>query len=350
MSQSIKASLVLTVTAMIWGFAFVAQRSGVEHVGPFLFNGTRCVMGAIVLFIVVWIQKHWWNVRQAKKALAAQPLEPSAEPPAESTLASKSSFRESSLVKRLWADPSIRGGLFCGLALFAGSTCQQVGLVTTPASQSGFLTVMYVVLVPIFGFFVGQRTRWTAWVSVGISLTGLYLLCVKDGLHIASGDLILLLGACFWTVHIIVVDRTVRRAQVFRLSSVQFLTAGVLSLLCSLFLDRFFTHGEPILQSLLAVWPQLVYVGVLSSGIGFTMQAIGQRHAPPAVAAIVMSLESVFAFLGGVLLLHEVMTGRELIGCALVFIAVLVAQIVPRSKTAPPPESSAESEREKAAI
>ncbi|MDR0848825.1 MAG: DMT family transporter [Propionibacteriaceae bacterium] len=327
-SNSIKASLVLTVTAMIWGFAFVAQRSGVEHVGPFLFNGTRCVLGAVVLFVVMWVQGRFVAARQARQELAAGSAD-SPEP-----TPSRLSTPRLPLIKRLWADTSIRGGIWCGLALFAGSSCQQVGLVTTPASQSGFLTVMYVVLVPIFGLMIGQKTRWTAWVSVAISLVGLYLLCVKDGLHIASGDLILLLGACFWTVHIIVVDRTVKRAQVFRLSCVQFLTAGVLSLAASLFLDHFFTHGEPTWQGLVQVWPQLVYVGVLSSGIGFTMQAIGQRHAPPAVAAIVMSLESVFACIGGVLLLGERMTGRESLGCALVFIAVLVAQIVPKSASA----------------
>jgi drug/metabolite transporter (DMT)-like permease len=208
-------------------------------------------------------------------------------------------------------------------------------LVFTTASKAGFLTALYIVLVPVLGLFLGHRARWTTWLAVGLSAVGLYLLSATGQFSIALGDLVVIAGALFWAAHILAIDRFVRRADVWRLSCGQFLVAGTVSLAVAPLADRWFTPADagPLGPALWQALPAVLFVGVISSGIAFTGQAFGQRGAPPAAAAVIMSLEAVFATIGGYLFLDERLTAREGLGCALMLASVLLAQ-VPRRRPA----------------
>jgi len=292
------SSLALGLASVIWGFAFVAQRLGMDHIGPFLFNGLRNLLGAATVWLVLCLRERRWA-----------PL-----------LAGSGGWRRS---------PVIRGGLVCGLALFAASNLQQAGLVEVEAAKAGFLTTLYIVLVPLIGLALGHRAGWNIWVACGLAVAGLYLLCLTAALTIAPGDLVVLAGAVCWAVHILGVGWAVRQADAFRLCVFQFLVCAVLSLLVWPVADPRFVvvpAGE-LGPALLAVLPALAFAGLLSSGVAFTCQAVGQRAAPPAVAALIMSLEAPFATLAGCTILGESLTGREALGCGLMFAAVLTAQL-----------------------
>jgi drug/metabolite transporter (DMT)-like permease len=311
-SAAVKSTLILSVASLIWGFAFVAQRLGMEHVGPFFFNGTRTVLGALTVWLVVCLLE-----RRAAPLIA-----------------------DARSVKTAWRDSAtLRGGVLCGLALFAASNFQQVGLVYVEAAKAGFLTTLYIVLVPLAGLFFGRRGRWNIWTAVAISAIGLYLLCLTAGNTIAIGDLIVLLGAACWTVQILLVDHFVNRADVFRMCAVQFLTCGLLSLAVFPFADGAFVAWSwaTLPGEFWAAIPAILFAGVLSSGVAFTCQALGQKTAPPAVASLVMSLEAPFATLAGFTLLHERFTPREAIGCVFMFAAILIAQLPQKQAAEPGP-------------
>ncbi|MDR2355560.1 MAG: DMT family transporter [Clostridiales Family XIII bacterium] len=301
MNNAIKSTSILTLTAMIWGFAFVAQRSGMEHVGPFFFNGVRTMLGALTLIVFLTIQS---GARRG-----ANGGKPAVFPRAER--------------KTL-----LQGGLLCGLVLFAGSNFQQIGLVFTTASKAGFITTLYIILVPIFGIFLKHRTHWNTWVGVLLATVGLYCLCITESFSIDPGDLVILFGAAFWAIHILVIDRFVRRTDAIRLSCVQFIVCGAFSLAVMPFADAHFMTAPTLsLESIVAVLPAILYTGVLSSGAGFTLQAVGQKYANPTAASIIMSTEAIFGVIGGFLLLGERFTGREMLGCVLMFAAVILAQL-----------------------
>jgi drug/metabolite transporter (DMT)-like permease len=215
----------------------------------------------------------------------------------------------------------------CGSVLFAGSDFQQVGLVFTTASKAGFITALYIILVPIFGIFLRHKTRWNTWAAVLLAAVGLYCLCLTESLAIAPGDLVILIGAAFWALHILVIDHFARRVDVIKLSCMQFTVCGVLSLIAMCFADRYFSPAAFSLGSLIPILPAVLYTGVLSSGVGFTLQAVGQKYANPTAASIIMSTEAVFGVVGGFLLLGERFTQREFLGCILMFAAVILAQI-----------------------
>jgi drug/metabolite transporter (DMT)-like permease len=202
--------------------------------------------------------------------------------------------------------------------------------VFTTASKAGFLTALYIVLVPILGIALRHRTHWNTWVSVLIAGAGLYLLCVSDGFSVEPGDAITLAGAFFWACHILVIDHFVgglSRRDVMRLCIVQFVVASLLSLVAAVFFDRLFVAGALSIEGLAAALPVILYAGVLSTGVAFTLQAIGQQGLAPSAASIVMSLEAVFSVLGGMLILGETLTGRETFGCVALFIAVILSQL-----------------------
>jgi drug/metabolite transporter (DMT)-like permease len=222
----------------------------------------------------------------------------------------------------------LQGGLLCGLVLFAGSNFQQIGLVFTTASKAGFITALYIVLVPIFGIFLRHKTHWNTWTGVLLAAAGLYFLCITESLSIDPGDLVILFGAAFWAVHILVIDRFVRRTSAIRLSCIQFIVCGALSLAIMPFADsHLMTMPALSLEGVRAALPAILYTGVLSSGAGFTLQAVGQKYANPTAASIIMSTEAIFGVIGGFLLLGERFTGREMLGCVLMFAAVILAQL-----------------------
>jgi drug/metabolite transporter (DMT)-like permease len=318
------SSSILAFTAFLWGMGFVSQRVGMEHVGPFFFSGVRMILGAAIIAGVVVVMK---QVQRRAPGKPAIPIEEMAQPPAK-------------------IGELLKGGLICGVILFFAGNFQQVGLVFTTASKSGFLTALYIVLVPILGIFLKHKTHWNTWVSVLVAAAGLYFLCITEGFRIKPGDLVLLIGAIGWASHILAIDHFVSKfgqTDMIKLSSLQFLFAGVFAFICAPFADHYFVPEPLTMANIQAAMIALLYAGIISTGAGFTLQAVGQRYANPSAAAILMSLESVFAVVGGMIILHERMSGREILGCGLLFLAVILAQLpVGDVKAATSPSASSE--------
>lgn len=283
--KALRAELLLLLTAIIWGFAFVAQRVGMEHVGPFTYNGVRFVLGALSLLPLLWMNRR-----------AVAPI----------------SHGDRRLI---WG-----GGLLAGLLLFAGASLQQVGIVYTTAGKAGFITGLYVVIVPLVGLFWGHRTPWSTWVGAMAATTGLFLLTMTDDLTLGSGDGLVLIGAFFWSAHVLAIGRLSQRIEPLLLSCLQFVVCAVLSLAVAI------TAESISLNGLRAAAQPILYGGILSVGVAYTLQVVAQRDTPPAHAAILLSLETVFAALGGVWLLNETLSGRGIVGCILMFAGMLLSQ------------------------
>jgi drug/metabolite transporter (DMT)-like permease len=298
--KAFKAEALLLLAAIIWGAAFVAQRVGMDHVGPFTYNGVRFLLGAVSLLPLLWIGRR-----------SGPLIRPGGE-------------------RLTWL-----GSLLAGLILFAGASLQQVGIVHTTAGKAGFITGLYVVIVPLLGLLWGHRTPWGAWIGALLAVAGLYLLTMSDQLTVTRGDGLVLIGAFFWAGHVLVIGWLAGRSvEPVLLACLQFIVCGVLSLAVAV-------ASEPITLDGLqgAAWP-ILYGGLLSVGVAYTLQVVAQRDAPPAHAAIILSLETVFAALAGWLLLNETLAGRGLIGCGLMFAGMLLSQLV-LGKAAPPPTEPA---------
>jgi len=289
--DSLRSDSLLLLSAAIWGFAFVAQRAGMEHLGPFLFNGVRFALGGLVLLPFIL----------RRRGRGATPA-PSGR------------------------GPLLRDGALAGLVLFGGATLQQWGIVTTSAGKAGFITGLYVILVPILGLFLGQSTRRVTWLGAALAIVGLYLLSVRGGFRMAGGDLLVFAGAFFWALHVQLIGRFVTRQDALTLASTQFFTVSLLSLAAA---GLFETWSGPALMN--AAGP-LLYAGLASTGIAYTLQVVAQRRAHPSHAAILLSLEAVFAVLGGWMLLHERFGAREFAGSALMLTGMLVSQLRFRRK------------------
>jgi drug/metabolite transporter (DMT)-like permease len=288
--RMLKADGLLLLTAGIWGFAFVAQRVGMEHVGPFGFNGVRFALGCLVLLPPLF--------RNGLRAGNPSPRHPG-----------------------LLSLPCLGGGLLAGLVLFGGASFQQVALVYTTAGKAGFITGLYVVLVPVIGIAFGHRTHAGTWIGTLLAAVGLCLLSVTEQLSFAPGDLLVLVGACFWAAHVLLIGWLSPRQDPLTLAFVQYAACAALSLIVS-------AAGEPnSVGGYLSAAIPILYGGVLSVGVAYTLQVVAQKEAKPAHAAIILSLEAVFAALGGWLLLGEILTPRGMLGCALMFCGMLVSQL-----------------------
>ncbi len=291
MGTKLKGSIMLLIAALIWGTAFVAQSEGMEYVEPFTYGGIRTIIGGIVLLpLVVFMRK-------------SRSFSPENKP--------KPSLKSTAI-----------GGVICGCVLFAASSLQQIGMTETSAGKAGFITALYIVIVPVLELLIYRRTKLKVWICVVMAGIGFWLLCIKDGFRIETGDLIILCCAVFFAVHIMVVDKfSSDTIDPVMLSCIQFFTAGTLMIICM------FIFESPSLDAIWQAKYTILYAGVMSSGIAYTLQILGQRHAEPASAVLIMSLESVFAALSGWLILGERLTMKELIGCAVVFIAVVCVQV-----------------------
>ena len=298
MNRQIRGSIMLFMTALIWGTAFVAQKSGMDTVSPVAFNGIRTLIGAVSLLPVIAIM----NMRQGAKA--------------ENTKEQK---------KLLWI-----GGVCCGLFLMAAGNVQQIGICYTTAGKTGFITALYVILVPLMGLLLGKRIRPIFWACVAASAVGLYLLCIpaEGGFgNINKGDIIVFICAFLFAGHILCIDYFSPKVDGVKLSCIQFFVAGGVSCILMLFIDPALGYTLPTLSDLQAGWFPLFYAGVMSCGVAYTFQVVAQADVNPTLASMLLCLESVFAVLAGAVLLGEGMGLREIIGCVLMFAAILVAQL-----------------------
>ena len=298
--QTLKSDGLLLFTATIWGFAFVAQRVGMDYVGPFSFNGIRFALGGLVLIPFILKQN--------------RPGGPKAVPVVEPRFGK-----------------ALPGGCLAGVILFAGASLQQMGLVYTTAGNAGFITGLYVVIVPILGAFFKVRANSGTWIGALLASVGLYLLSITDQFTIAFGDLLVLAGAVFWAMHVLVIGWLSPVTDPLKLAFIQFMVCSVLSLITA-------TVVETIaIRSVLQAAVPILYGGVLSVGVAYTLQVVAQRSAHPAHAAILLSLEAVFAALGGWIMLGERLSARGLTGCGLMLAGMLISQLWGLIKLGPVP-------------
>ena len=290
--QTVQSDALLLLTAIIWGFAFVAQRVGMEYVGPFTFNGIRFALGSLVLLPFV--------LRNTRSKPTAESLP-------------KSGAERAGML--------LLGGGLAGIALFAGASLQQVGLVFTTAGNAGFITGLYVVIVPILGLLFKQRTHFGTWLGALLAAVGLYFLSVTDRFGIAWGDFLVLVGAFFWAVHVLIIGWFSPRLNPLRLALVQFAACSVFSMITAVLLEDITLVG--IRQAAIPI----LYGGALSVGIAYTLQVVAQQNSHPAHAAILLSLEAVFAAVGGWLILAETLSARGLLGCLLMLVGMLLSQL-----------------------
>lgn len=291
MKQQIKSSLILLLTATIWGVAFVAQSVGMEYIGPFTFNAIRCVLGGLVLIPVILVLKK-------KKETGAE-------------------NQEKEDKKTLWA-----GGIACGVILCIASNLQQFGIMEASVGKSGFFTALYIVMIPVIGIFIGKRPGIKLWFCVALAVVGMYLLCMKDGsFTIERADIMLLLCALVFSFHILVVDYFSPKVDGVKMSCIQFFVCGVLSAVGMLFTET------PDISNIQAAWLPLLYAGFLSCGVGYTLQIVGQKGINPVIASLIMSLESVISALAGWVILGQVLSPKEILGCILMFVAIIITQI-----------------------
>jgi drug/metabolite transporter (DMT)-like permease len=295
---ALRADLVLLLTAAIWGFAFVAQRAGMASIGPFTFNAVRYALGALSLLPFVLVRS-----RKSPFIEAAPGSGPSR-------------------LRRLVVYP-----LITGTVMFAGASLQQLGLVTTTAGNAAFITSLYVVLVPLLGLFAGRKVGPWGWIAAILSVAGLYLISVGGSLKVSPGDIFVLFGALFWAFHIIVIDRFAGRTDAMTLSAGQFLVCAVYSLLGALLFDPPTAGG--LLHGIKAAALPLAYGGILSCGVAFTLQIVGQRRARPSHASIIMALEGLFGAIGGILFLGEPLGLRLAVGGALMLGGAVLSQLEP---------------------
>lgn len=288
--NAVSSDFILLLAAIIWGFAFVAQRIGMEYVGPFTYNGVRFALGTLVVIPILFIR-----IRKKREL-----IHPGLSIPQ-------------------WK--IIAGSIGTGVLLFGGVAFQQVGLQYTTAGKAGFITGLYVVLVPICGLLIGRQMRWPMWTGAILSLIGLYFLSISGNFTIDRGDLFVLICAIFFTFHVLFIAWLSPLMDSFALAVIQFSVCTVLNLIVA-----FLTETVQV-SSILQAWIPIAYGGALSVGIAYTLQVVAQKTAHPAYASIILSLEAVFAVIGGSMILHETLTQRMLLGCGLMLSGMVMAQI-----------------------
>lgn len=294
MTLKTRNTLFLFITAFIWGTAFVAQRVGLDYLPPMCFNGLRTLLGGVVLLPCIFLL----DLRKPKEQ--RRPLLPIKK---DKTL--------------------LKGGLLCGLLLGLAGNLQQSGMVYISAGKSGFITAFYIILVPIYGLLLRRRVPGVTWLGVILALTGLYLLCIKESFTIGVGDGLVFCCAVVFAAHIMVIDHFSPLVDGVRMSCLQFFVAGLGSLILSLLVE------DIPWQLVLPAWKPLLYSGVLSCGVAYTLQVVGQNGVEPTVASLILSLESVFSALAGWVVLHESFSPREGLGCVLMFVAIILVQLAP---------------------
>ena len=296
-----KNSLLLLLTSFIWGVAFVAQSVGGEAVGCFTFNGVRSLIGAFVLIPVIYFLDN-----QKKKELG----------------------EEKFLEQKGDSKTLLLGGVCCGVMLCIASNFQQFGISFTTVGKAGFITAMYILIVPILGLFMKKKVGVKVWLGVVLATIGLYMLCMtSESFSLSKGDFLVLICAGFFSLHILIIDYFSPKVDGVRMSCIQFFVCGIISVIIA------FIFESPSFSAILSGWLPILYAGVLSCGVAYTLQIVGQKNMDPTVASLILSLESVFSVLAGWLILNQTMTLREFSGCGLMFLAIILAQLPDRMKT-----------------
>lgn len=291
---NLRSSALLLLTACIWGVAFVAQSVGMEYVGPFTFNFVRSILGGLVLIPCIFFLK------REKKAKAEKVSEEE---------------------KKAQRKTLLAGGICCGVALCLASNFQQIGIQYTTVGKAGFITACYIVIVPVIGLFMKKKCSPMIWLSVLLAVVGLYLLCINEQFSIGYGDILVFVCAILFSVHILIVDYFSPKVDGVKMSCIQFLVCGLLSGIAMLFAE------QPQLSAVLLAWKPIAYAGIMSCGVGYTLQIVGQKGMDPTIASLILSLESCISVLAGWLLLGQTLSMREGLGCVTMFAAIILAQL-----------------------
>lgn len=289
-SKLLSGSLLLFLAACIWGVAFVAQSVGMDYMGPFTFNGARFLIGGIVLSPLVFVRM------QKKKGTE----------------------------DALTAGITLKGGICCGLAICAASAFQQIGIMHTTVGKAGFITTLYIILVPVFGLFLHKKVAGKVWLAAVVAAVGLYLLCINESFSVGKGDTLIFICAVLFSIHILVIDYFSPKTDGVVLSCIQFYTAGIICTIAAFILE------QPSWEQMVRGAVPLLYAGVMSCGVAYTLQVVGQKNTEPTVASLILSMESVVSVLAGWVILGQALTGKELFGCVLVFAAVILVQMPAR--------------------
>lgn len=298
-----KNTFLLFLTAFIWGVAFVAQSVGMDYVGPWTFNASRFIIGAVFLIPCIAFLDALKKKETASSGISSEESAPKD-------------------TKTL-----LIGGLCCGIAIAVASTLQQYGISMTTVGKAGFITALYIVIVPILGIFLKKKPRLIIWVSVVLALAGLYFLCMTDSLSFSKGDTMVLLCALVFSLHILIIDYFSPKVDGVRMSCIQFFVASIICGIPALILEH------PQFSSLVAAWAPILYAGILSCGVAYTLQIVAQKNYDPTIASLILSLESVFSVLAGWVILHQALSPREILGCVLVFIAIILVQLPEKKKS-----------------
>lgn len=280
--------LLLLLTATIWGTSFVAQSVGMDYVEPFTFNGIRSIMGGLVLLPFIYVNDRRTNKNKDEKG-----------------------------DKKLW----LIGGIICGIVLCAASNIQQIGIKYTSVGKAGFITAMYIVIVPLIYIFIKKKFKWLTFISIPIAVAGLYMLCINEQMSFSRGEFLILICSVLFAIHIIIIDYLSPRTDGVKIACVQFFVCGVISLIIMCFIEH------PDINAIFNVWKPLCYTGILSCGVAYTLQIIGQKGVDPTAASLILSLESVISVLSGWLILHEELSLKEIVGCLFMAVAIVLVQI-----------------------
>ena len=313
-THKLRNTFFLFLTAMIWGAAFVAQSVSMDYIGPFTFICLRSVIGGLFLIPVIIVLD---GIRKKSQNESANVVS------SENTLHNIEMDIETEEKQRLsWKNKQlIEGGIVCGIFLFFANCFQQTGIQYTTVGKAGFITTFYIIIVPVVGLFFKKYCGILTWIGVVIALAGLYFLCITEKMTIQRGDALILCCSFLYTGQILAIDHYNPFVDGVKMSCIQFLTGGMLGAICM------FLFESPNMAMILNAAGPILYTGIMSTGVGYTLQILGQKGLNPTVAALIMSLESVFSALSGYLFLHQLLTTRELIGCVLMFIAIVLAQL-----------------------
>ena len=313
-----KNSCLLFLAALIWGCAFVAQSVAMDYIEPFTMNGIRCLIGSAVLVPYILIAG---KIKQKKENDHNSQNQSMVEHNENHNIGQNTAEEKKEKIKM-----SIIGGIFCGIALTLGTTLQQFGIQTTTVGKAGFITALYIVLVPVFGIFIGKKLTGKLVSAILLSVVGLYLLCMTGSFSLQSGDIMIMLCALAFTFHILIVDYYAPKGDGVLISCIQFLVCGVICCIGMMIYEK------PEISQILAAKVPILYAGVMSCGIAYTFQIVGQKDMNPTVCSLILSLESVFSVLAGWVILHQTLSSKEALGCILMFIAIILAQL-PGKKT-----------------